>query len=154
MLVFKKIFPLLLFTMIINSFFVAQGKQTNWTEGFGISIATDRAIYSIEEPVTITLTIFNYTKDTLTFSFASSQRYDFVIEKEEKVIWRWSSGRVFAQVMGKEVVKPGESLVYKEVYRPQKKLTPGIYTVTGMLTCREPLKIKGTVCIQIGNKIF
>ncbi|GAG01689.1 unnamed protein product, partial [marine sediment metagenome] len=44
----------------------------------------------------MTLRVSNYTKEDITFHFNTSQRYDFIIEDEEKnEIWRWSKDMMF-----------------------------------------------------------
>lgn len=112
-------------------------------KGFGFSIATDRAIYHPQQPITITLAVFNYTDKPITFVFSDSQRYDFIIRKKEAKIWQWSSDKFFAQVIGKEEIEPGRSLFYKQTYTPREKLSPGEYSITGILTCREnPLQAR------------
>jgi len=129
--------------------FSGQGEIINYfQEGFGISVATNKAIYSPDEPIIITLTVFNYTEDSLTFVFTSSKRYDFIIKKDEKDIWRWSEGRFFAQVMGEEKIEPGETLIYKEIYNPEDKIPAGSYSVTGIITCRENPR-QATIYIKV-----
>ena len=137
--------------LVTNIAFPAWSEETGCTsKGFGLTIATDRAIYHPEEPITVTLTVFNYTRDTVSLVFRSTQRYDFLIEKEGEEIWRWSTDKVFAMVMGDEMIGPGESLVYGVTYGAKEKLTAGVYCVRGMLASREPFgTLEGTVCIQV-----
>jgi len=137
--------------MMTNMTSTGWSEETNYiSKGFGLSIATDKAVYHPTEPITITLVIFNHTEDTLTFTFTSSKRYDFFIRREEKEIWRWSADKLFAQMMGKERIESGECLIYKETYKAKEKPISGTYTITGVLTCRDPLRtLEGTVCIQV-----
>jgi hypothetical protein len=140
--------------MIVNIVPLGWSKETNYpSKGFGLSIATDKAIYHPEDPITITLTVFNYTEDRVIFTFTSTQRYDFFIRQEGREIWRWSAERFFALVMGEERIQPGKSLVYTETYRAKDKLTPGIYSITGMLTCRDSAKpMQATIHVKIYHK--
>ena len=140
------VFSLLL--MLMNAGSAGWGEKLNcFSKGFGLIIVTDKAIYDSGQPITINLTVFNYTKDTVSFTFTSSQRYDFFVSKEGKEIWRWSSGKVFAQVIGEEKIKPGESLTYEETYLPKIKFSPGTYQVKGVFTSKDPLE--ATIYIQI-----
>ena len=102
---------------------------------FGISVMTDKPSYIVDEPITITLRVFNDTKENITFSFSSAQRYDFAIEHEKgDELWRWSKGKMFAQVLGQKRVGAGQKeLAYSATY--DGKLTPGKYKVTGGSTC-------------------
>lgn len=131
------IFPLLLVALVTIAFPAYSAKVDCFSEGFGISLATDKVAYTSEESIIITLKLFNYTEDTLRFTFTSSQRYDFMIQRDEKPIWCWSEGQFFAQVMGTEIIEPGETITYREVCSPDMKLSPGRYALTGIITCRE-----------------
>jgi hypothetical protein len=41
-------------------------------------------------------------------SFGSSQRYDFEVSQNDKLVWRWSDGMFFTQVVGEETWKSKE----------------------------------------------
>jgi len=138
--------------MVVNIVSIGWSREEdNTPRGFGLTLTTDKAVYSPGEPISITLTVFNYTQDTITFTFASSQWYDFVVKKEGKKIWRWSEEKAFAQVMGEERINTGEKLAYKETYRPKKELALGTYSVAGRLACREP-PVQATMYIKVAEK--
>ena len=42
----------------------------------------------------------------------TAQRYDFMIEKDGKTIWKWSTGRKFAQVITPVVIPGGKPMEY------------------------------------------
>jgi len=86
---------------------------------------TDKISYTIGEPITMTLKVFNYTEEEMIFHFNTSQRYDFIIEDEEgNEIWRWSEGRMFAQMLGEENLGPNNpEVTYTAEYKG--KLSPG-----------------------------
>jgi len=151
---FAKLLIFSVLVMVANIASIGWSKEADYIyKGFGLSIATEKAIYHPGEPITITLIIFNYTEDTVTFTFTSSKRYDFTIRREKKEIWCWSAEKLFAQVMGKERIEPGERLSYTETYSSKAKLTPGIYSVTGMLTCKDLVEpMRATIHIKIVEK--
>lgn len=75
-------------------------------------------------------------KNPLTLNFSTSQRYDFQIESEGKILWRWADGRMFAQVVGQFDLSPGLPEVhYRAHFRG--RLPPGHYTARGFLTTRS-----------------
>lgn len=123
-------------------------EEDNTPGGFGLTLATNKAVYSPGEPISITLTVFNCTEDAITLNFTSAQRYDFVVKKKEKKIWQWSSDKLFAQLIGEEKLKTGDTLIYEETYRPGQELAPGVYSVTGKLTCKEN-PLQATIYIRI-----
>lgn len=116
-------------------------------EGFGISLSTDKSIYSINEPIIIKLKVFNYGNEEVTFHFRSSQRYDFSIFKGEEEISRWSKNKFFLQVLGEIVLEPEEIIVYEKKF--EAKLEAGSYKVIGELTAEDkPLAASLTITIK------
>lgn len=116
--------------------------------GFGLTVNTDKANYASGEPVVITLKVFNFTQEKVTFHFRNAQRFDFFIESEEgKELWRWSDGRMFAQVLGEETLAPGrEEITYTASYKG--KLEPGTYKITGILVDKEK-PMSGSITIEV-----
>ena len=104
---------------------------------FGMAVTTDKAIYGINDRVSMQLIVFNYTSKKVTFHFNDAQRYDFTIKSEEGMeLWRWSHGRMFAQVVGEQILGPDrQELNYTETYVVPPG--PGEYKVTGVLTSSD-----------------
>ena len=104
---------------------------------YGISMSTDKISYSVGEPITMTLNVFNYTEEEITFHFNTSQRYDFVIEdKEGNEIWCWSQDMMFAMVLGEETLGPNNpEITYTAEYKD--KLNSGYYKVTGIFVVTD-----------------
>jgi len=115
---------------------------------YGISMSTDKMSYSVGEPIKMTLKVFNYTEEDIVFHFNTAQRYDFIIEDEEgSKIWRWSEGRMFAQMLGEEILEPtNPEIIYTTEYKG--KLSPGYYKVTGILVPQDRL-MSGSIIIEV-----
>ena len=115
---------------------------------YGISMTTNKMSYTMGEPITMTLKIFNYAEEDVVFHFNTSQRYDFIIEDEEgNEIWRWSEGRMFAQMLGEETLgSANPEIIYKAEYKG--KLSSGFYKVTGILVAQEKL-MSGSIIIEV-----
>jgi len=100
---------------------------------FVLSLVTDKPRYAPEEPITITLTVSNPTREPVTLQFTTGQRYDFMIEDEAgKLVWAWAEDRMFVQILGEATIAPGVALAYRETFTG--RLAPGAYRVTGTLT--------------------
>ena len=115
---------------------------------YGVSMTTDKISYSIGEPIKMTLKILNYTEEDIVFHFNTSQRYDFITEDEEgNEIWRWSKDRMFAMVLGEEILGPTNTEVnYSAEYK--SKLSPGYYKVTGILVAQNRPML-GSIIIEV-----
>ena len=104
---------------------------------YGISMMTDRISYSVGEPITMAIKVFNHTGEEINFHFNTAQRYDFIIEDEEgNEIWCWSKDMMFAMVLGEETLGPTNlEVIYTAEYKG--KLSPGYYKVTGILVAKD-----------------
>ena len=115
---------------------------------YGISMMADKMSYSVGEPIIMTVKIFNYTEEKITFHFNTSQRYDFIIENEERnEIWRWSKDKMFAMALGEETLGPTNTeVIYTAEYR--NKLSPGYYKITGVFIAQEK-PMSGSIIIEV-----
>ena len=115
---------------------------------YGISMTTDKMDYSVGEPIKMTLKIFNYTEEEITFHFNTGQRYDFIIEDEEgSKIWRWSEDRMFAMMLGEEILgRTNTEITYTTEY--SDKLSPGYYKITGIFVAQNR-PMSGSIIIEV-----
>jgi len=115
---------------------------------YGILLSTDNVVYQSGEIITIKLKVFNYSAETIDFHFNSSQRYDFIIEdKEGNEVWRWSEGRMFAQMLGEKILGPNNpEAIYTVEYKG--KLSLGYYKVTGILVAKDR-PMSGSIIIEV-----
>jgi len=134
---------------------VGGGEEVSEIEGkdvrdsrFGVWLTTDWAVYTPEQPVNIEFCVFNRTGEEITFYFRNAQRYDFTIGDEEgNEVWRWSEGRMFAQMLGEEILGPNNpEVIYATEYKG--KLSPGYYKVTGILVPQDRL-MSGSIIIEV-----
>ncbi len=138
-----KIITLLIIVVVVflalGLWLIASGNTTSGETNmnYGISMMTDKMSYSVGEPITMTLKIFNYTEEDIVFHFNTSQRYDFIIEDEEgNKIWCWSQDRMFAMVLGEETLEPNNpEVTYTAEYKD--KLSLGYYKITGILAAKD-----------------
>ena len=115
---------------------------------YGVSMTTDKMSYSMGEPITMTLKIFNYTEEDIVFQFNSAQRYDFIIKDEEgNEIWRWSKDMMFAMMLGEEVLGPtNPEVTYIGEYT--NNLSPGYYKINGIFVAQEK-PMSGSIVVEV-----
>lgn len=111
-----------------------------------VDAKTNKDVYKPEEEVELAVSVTNKGLSPLELVFASAQRYDFIVSKAGKEVWRWSRDRMFAAILESLTLDTGEKRTYKETWRPLG-LTPGDYTVTGLITSRP--RHKATCTFQI-----
>jgi Intracellular proteinase inhibitor len=99
-----------------------------------------------QPPIEARLTL-RATGAPLELNFPSSQRVDFAIRNEQgETVYFWSATRLFAAVIGKETVGPGERN-WAEVI--PANLAPGKYTLEGWLTTTPAKRYMATVGFEI-----
>ena len=93
----------------------------------------------------ITLEVTNKADRTVTLTFPTAQRYDFIIKKGKQTIWQWSAGRMFAQVVGRYELAPGDTISYEYTWDQTgadgTKPGLGAYTIEGLLMLSPPFRV-------------
>lgn len=122
----------------------------DFPSGFGIVVAGDRPAYKPGEPIVLSLTVYNYTPHRMTFTFPDAQRFDFEVKNEEgKVVYRWSKGKSFAQMMGEKTLGPEtREVTYRATLR--EELMAGNYVVTGSFLA-EDKPMAGEIVITVAG---
>lgn len=85
----------------------------------------------------IKLTVTN-TGGSVDVMFTSGQLYDFWVEKDYQILWKWSEGRMFTQNIIKRTLKSGEVVTYTDRWdgkdRKGRPLASGKYLLKGKWT--------------------
>src|SRR3990172_4325658 len=123
--------------MLAACLLVAQVPQSGEPSGLKATLTADKPAYASGEPLTFTLKVINDTPKPVRLSFRTAQRFDLVMEDPQgREVWRWSAGRLFAQVLGHETLGPsGGEFVARAT--AEGRFPPGIYTVKGIIPALE-----------------
>ncbi len=98
------------------------------------------------EAVTLVITIRNRAGAERSLTLPSSQTHDVVVHADgQKEVWRWSSGRMFAQVITDLAFAPGETRTYTVTWdqtdRHGARVPPGDYRAVGLVA-------RGALCCR------
>ena len=108
------------------------------TAALRVELSTDHEEYELGEDVRLSLTLENTGRAPALFRFKSGQRYEFVVRKQGREIWRWSLSRAFTQAESQVSLAPGETLGFHEIWTGVDNMNspapPGEYTVAGWAT--------------------
>jgi hypothetical protein len=93
--------------------------------------------------ITLAITIRNRSGAARSLTLPTSQTHDAVIHGGgQKEIWRWSAGRMFAQVVTEQTFAPGESRAIAVRWdlsdSKGRPLPPGDYRAVGLIPGRTP----------------
>lgn len=85
------------------------------------------------DEVTIILDLINTGSEPLTLQFPTAQRFDFEVIEIQRSIWKWSDGRMFAQVVSTLTLAPGESRRFTARWSQRDRdgglVAPGTYLI-------------------------
>lgn len=106
------------------------------------TLSADRATYGLVDPIDITFTIRNGGNQDAKFDFATTQYYDFVIERDNfGVIARWSQGQTFAPNPPPLLLGPGKSIVFNTRWLQKdqnSQIVPaGIYRIIAIFPLKD-----------------
>jgi len=122
-----------------------RGKGGGRPDLLGADITLNEGSYAIGEPIVMTLTVISKADRTITLNFPTAQRYDFIVKKGKRTVWRWSASRMFAQVAGKYEIAPGDTLSYQHTWDQTTsdgtKPELGAYTIEGLLMLSPPFRV-------------
>ena len=83
-------------------------------------------------PIIFSLIVSNPSDQPIFLCFRTAKRYDFIVSQHGRFVWRWSSGKIFSQVLSEKKLKPGESVRFTQSW-PDSDVPSGDYEVTGVL---------------------
>jgi len=135
----KKILPILMTGLLLFTFFkVSPAKGEG---GILVKVETDKTVYKLGETVNITFTISNESNVFQKLTFNTAQTYDFVIfniTKNDLGFYRWSQGKMFAQVITEINLEPDEVKIFKEQWNQKSNsgspVSAGTYRMNFWLT--------------------
>ena len=89
---------------------------------------------TVGEGVAFTFTVENGGDRGVELTFRDACKADFVVYDDDREVWRYSDGRVFAQMLTSAELQPGESAAFTETWPDP---TPGDYTAEATLRVTE-----------------
>ena len=115
-------------------------QATSVNGSFELTFSVEKTVYSVGEPVNITLAITNISSQTVDFTHTGMD-FDFIVTNgTDNVIYQWSIGRAFPMFIVMEPLQPGENVTATYVW-PQTcnsnpstdgaSAQPGTYYIVG-----------------------
>ncbi len=115
--------------------------------GITCYLTTDRHTYAPGDRIRMQMLVRNPTAEAVVLHFPTSQQYDFrVRDPEGGVVWQWSRGQMFAQMLTQKALQPGEEYTVSAEWTIPADLAPGLYKVSGWLN-REVQSYVKTVSV-------
>lgn len=86
------------------------------------------------DAVMFVFTVTNTSDEAVDLQFSDSCKAEFVVEDDADEVWRFTEGRMFAQVLSSETLGPGEAATYEAEWSDPD---PGEYTAIAELRARD-----------------
>ena len=87
-----------------------------------------------DDGVTFELIVTNTGSSPADLSFPNALKADFAVLDGDSEIWRFSDGKMFAQMISSETIDAGTSATYRGLWEEPKS---GTYTAVGTLEARN-----------------
>ncbi|HWQ22360.1 MAG TPA: BsuPI-related putative proteinase inhibitor [Clostridia bacterium] len=98
------------------------------------TLATGKLSYAPGEAIDWRYTLYNGNDQPLVLTFTSGQTYDLILRQGSKIVARWSTGKMFADVMSTRTVMMGETMELKGSWQVPAELALGTYDLEFVLT--------------------
>lgn len=125
---------------VLTHFYDFNGRE-QLAEGILYLFYTNKREYSSGETVVMTLVKANSLEQEVRFTYPNTQYYDFLIRRDEEVVWRWAEGKFFLQVIQQKVLGPGDMLTVQEMWKIPAGIKPGVYQVEGRNLAKPEVKL-------------
>jgi len=118
-----------------------------------VTLTTGKLSYSPGEAIDWRYTLYNGNDHPLDLTFTSAQTYDLILSQGGKMVARWSTGKMFADVMSTRTVMMGETMELKGSWELPAKLALGTYDLEFVLTSTttEPTGAKTQFAVGKAN---
>lgn len=87
-----------------------------------------------DDSVQFAFTVTNAGSDPIDLQFSDASRADVAVTTDGEEVWRFTDGRMFAQVMGEETLDPDESTTYDVEWTDPES---GAFTAVAELRARN-----------------
>lgn len=121
---------------------------------FSASVEVEPNVFRLSgetQQVVATFSIRNRSDRDYTLSFPDAQRYDLaLVTKDDKLIYLWSSDKIFVQQTGMSFINGGEILQFKQSLEKEllmEKVDPGSYKIAMILSNYPELKAAAEIQI-------
>ena len=117
------------------------GDSDSGTGEAGVRVSFDEPLRV--GPVTWSVVVTNDTDDDLELTFATGQRADVSLVRGDEVVYQWSRGQLFTQVVGSLRIPAGGRRTFT-LDEPGIDVDPGVYTLTAVVSASNRTDLRHT----------
>jgi hypothetical protein len=135
-------------------------QATSVNGSFELTVSVEKTVYSVGEPVNVTLSITNVSKQTVDFTH-SGMDFDFVVTNDtDNAVYQWSIGRAFPMFAMIEPLQPGENVTatytWPQICNTNQStagtlVSPGTYYIVGKSNSIYGLQTPPVQIVVVGS---
>jgi len=156
-----KMSKILIISIFVSFLFLTPLSSANKADSLNVTIKTDQPQYRwLFDKVKITLTLTNNGTENTAIMFPTSQQFDFIItNKNFKVIFQWSSNKVFSPMMTNITIPAHSFMSWNFIWNKRANIdfpfhflpvSSGLYHITGVVMAKNISMPYATTNISIG----
>jgi len=116
-------------------------------DGLELAMGVDRLTYAPGAGIEVVIRLANLSEEVRTLEFPTSQRFELLLlDQEGTERHRWSEGQAFLQVVGTEVLAPGEEVLFDAVISAPE--TAGAWNLQVRIPSPE-VELRSTIPIEV-----
>jgi hypothetical protein len=108
------------------------------------------------EAVAIDFVIANLSDRVMRIPLEDSQKYEFEVLRDNRVVWRWSEGRNFSTTPGTTIIQPNEEVTYRVTWDQRNvdgvRVPGGTYQVRAFIPTTLESRVGNTATLNITGR--
>ena len=97
------------------------------TDSLEIKVNTNRSSYDDEEAIAVSILFFNKSDELITLKYTSGQKYDLVLEKYNREVWRLSDNKGYIPSINTLKIAAGNYMLFTDIIPADEELSRGNY---------------------------
>ena len=114
-------------------------------------LQTDKTQYKRNEPIAVSLLLLNQSELKYTLRFNSSKKYDLILKRYNREVWRLSDNMNYMQALSLEVLERNGYRLYTNLIEPHRDsfISRTNYTLEAVMTTSNGMVMRDEVEIEI-----
>lgn len=130
-----------------NRIYIYDYREEVTKEELKLEINTSASNVRRGEPLGVTIMLVNNTGEELDLEFRTGQKYDLILERHGREVWRLSEGRGYTQAIQRETLSDRDYLIFTEIIKPDVRR--GRYNLIAEITTADPEIERVETIIQV-----
>ena len=119
------------------------------TSNLEIKIKTNKTSYEKNEPIAVSILLFNKSDDLISLKYTSGQKYDLILEKYNREVWKLSDDKGYIPSINILRIDAGDYKLFTELIPEDVRLFYGTYKLYVEIKTQNEDKTSNKIDIKI-----